>query len=132
MNRKRPRSNGWMWRNGSLAQNSMPSFATAIVQGEPHVAARLADIGMVPEQLLAVDTMARALDLWDIRTRIGEVLHNCSNPSAKLYHERERAGVGKLQGDDRSAMSGPKRASHKISRKRNMEPRFGSLAVTQH
>lgn len=38
----------------------MPSFATAIVQGEASVEARLADFGMVPAQLLAVGTMARA------------------------------------------------------------------------
>ncbi len=37
----------------------MPSFATAIVQGGPNVAARLADFGIIPEQLLAVGTTAR-------------------------------------------------------------------------
>lgn len=38
----------------------MPAFATAIVQGDPHVADRLADFGLVPEQLLAVGVTARA------------------------------------------------------------------------
>lgn len=38
----------------------MPSFATAIVQGEPNVVARLLDFGLVAEQLLAVGKVARA------------------------------------------------------------------------
>ena len=38
----------------------MPAFATAIVQGDPHVVVRLADFGLVPEQLLAVGVTARA------------------------------------------------------------------------
>ena len=37
----------------------MPAFATAIVQGEAHVADRLADFGLVPEQLLAIAATAR-------------------------------------------------------------------------
>jgi hypothetical protein len=37
----------------------MPSFTTAIVQGEPNVASRLSDFGIVPEQLLSVGTIAR-------------------------------------------------------------------------
>lgn len=37
----------------------MPSFATAIVQGEAQVADRLADFGLVSDQLLAVGVTAR-------------------------------------------------------------------------
>ena len=37
----------------------MPSFATAIVQGDVNVASRLSDFGVISEQLLAVATTAR-------------------------------------------------------------------------
>ena len=37
----------------------MPSFTTALVQGESNVASRLADFGLVPAQLLAVGVTAR-------------------------------------------------------------------------
>ena len=38
----------------------MPSFATALIQGELSVVSRLADFGLVAEQLLAVGRVARA------------------------------------------------------------------------
>ncbi len=37
----------------------MPAFVPAIVQGEIHVANRLADFGIVPSQLMAVGKAAR-------------------------------------------------------------------------